>query len=238
MRKWLIAAAMLLMSALGVSQPAMAQTDTVVSGVTFSGGMTCSDTEYEFRPGSGTPTIDLAACMPSVGVGYSFQVGDQWYLAFGAEGAFGEAQACVRDGNAIVQCLNLNGIATVEVRAGYNFDNGVGLFVTVGGQETYYEYVQSCGVGAAYGGGHCASAGGPTGYVRTAEDTLRGWVPGVGVRLRLARRVAVEGHLRYQQEDARERSYDGPNGVGNPLNPIRPDETRVPTLSIRLTGTF
>lgn len=238
MKKWLIGALALFVVGFGVTTPASAQASRAESGVAFSAGTTCADVPYDFRDGSGTPSIDLSGCMPSVSAGYVLQVGDGWTVVFGAEAAIGEFEKCVRDGNAIVQCLHLNGIYTAEMQVGYEWRNGFGINGSIGYQQVMIEYEQSCGVGAAYVSGHCRNAGGPNGYNRTAEDTLEGLVLGGGIQYRFGPRLVMQLAGRYQQQGERERSFDGPNGVGGALNPIAPAQTNVLTGSLRLRATF
>ena len=241
MFKKLIASALLLFAASVATVPpaqAQQQEQNWASGVELAVGTTCAQGSYDFRAGSGTPSIDIEGCLPAISAGYVLQTDSGWTFAFGAEAAIGEFERCVRDGNAIVQCLSLSGVYSLDLQAGYRWDNGVGLYATVGYQQILLEYIQSCGVGLAYSSGHCRNAGGPDGYERAANDNFEGLTYGVGAELRMSRRYTLRGDISYQSEGARERPYDGPNGVGGALGDIRPDDTGVYTINFRVARAF
>lgn len=238
MKKLILAALALLGAGFATASPAMAQDARDESGVYVGVGVATADVPYEFRDGSGTPSIDLSGSLPTVSVGYILELDGGWTVVFGAEAAMGEFEKCVRDGNAIVQCLRLLGIYTAEVQAGYEWRNGFGINASIGYQQILLEYEQSCGVGAAYTSGHCRNAGGASGYRRQAEDTLEGLIAGIGAQYRFGPRLVIQGGVRYQRQDERENDYNGPNGVGGALNPVAPAETEAYTFHLSLRRSF
>jgi len=211
--RWGLALAALAFASLTAAAPASAQ------GYNWTGpfvGIQTGALDFDVDwVNPGTPEQEIRGAFFGVNAGFDFQIPDT-PIVFGvvADASWSNAQVCVRDGNYIVECGQVNATGTFRARLGFAFDR-VLIYATAGVGWAHMTQGQSCPNPAAVVAGWCKTHG-P--YDLTTDGVLWGPVWGGGIEVA----VGDEGRGTIFAEVLRTNYGDhnfvmGPDGIGATL---------------------
>jgi len=188
--------------AAGLTGPLAAQ-DYNWSGLYLGahGGYSWADIDHpEAAPHpAGPPRPSLEGGLVGGQIGYNFQF-DRLVLGVEGDYSFSGMEETLRDGNAITQSYDIDGLASVRGRLGLAIGHWL-PYLTGGYAWGQSKFNQTCPDPNAVPFGHCNVANGFAPYNITKSETVEGWVYGGGIEAAIAPNWSLRGEwLRYDMD--------------------------------------
>lgn len=205
------AIAALAFASLVVTSPASAQGYNWTGPfVGFQAGAIDVDVDW-FNPG--TPEQQIRAAEVGINAGFDFQIPDTPIVfGFVADANWSNGETCVRDGNYIVECGEVNATGSFRGRLGFAFDR-VLIYATAGIGWMHMTQGQSCPIPAAVVAGWCKTHG-P--YDLETDGVLWGPVWGGGIEVAVGDQGRASIFAEVLRTNYRDHNFVmGPDGDGH-----------------------